>query len=154
MKRLIVLIPALLLTLASTRTLPEENRVGTFNRQAIVVAYYRSPQWADTLKQKRAALEEAKRANDAAKIKELNAWGGESQELAHRQLADGAPITNILEALKPTLDEIEKSEHLANIVPAPAPDTKTPTVDVTPQLLDRLKADENTRKIIQDLPRM
>ncbi len=153
MKRLFVLIPALLLTLVSARTLAEENRVGTFNRRVLVVAYYRSPQWADTLKQKRAALENAKRANDVAKIKELNAWGGESQELAHKQLTGDAPITNILEALKPTLDEIEKSEHLANIVPAPAPDTKTPTVDVTPQLLDWLKADENTRRIIQDLPK-
>jgi hypothetical protein len=154
MKRLFVLIPAVLLTLVSVRNLAEENRIGTFNRQAIVVAYYRSPQWADMLKQKRAELEEAKRANDAAKIKELNAWGGESQELADKQLAGDAPIKNILEALRPTLDEIEKTEHLTSIVPAPAPDNKATSVNVTPQLLDWLKADQKTRTIIQGLPKV
>jgi len=153
MKRLFILISLLLLFLVSVRNLAEENRIGTFNRQAIIVAYYGSPQWGDVLKQKRAALEEAKRANDAVKIKELNAWGAESQELAEKQIWSDAPITNILAALKPTLDEIAKTEHLTSIVPAPAPDKKATPVDVTPQLLDWLEASQKTRTIIQNFPK-
>jgi len=39
-------------------------RVGTFHKSSVVVAFYRSPQWAETLRAKGAELEAAKKAND------------------------------------------------------------------------------------------
>jgi hypothetical protein len=86
----------LVLVFAVQSAISQSNRVGTFNRQAVVVAYYRSPQWAATLKEKQQELAEAKRANDHVKIQQLNAWGEQAQELAHEQLAGEAPITNIM----------------------------------------------------------
>lgn len=126
-------------------------QMGTFNRKAIVISFYRSPLWAATLKEKHAALEEAKRSHDAAKVRDLEAWGESQQELAHQQLEGKAPITNILEALKPAFLEIEESEHLSEIAPAPYRNSNFQTVDVTDRLLDWLKADAETRRIIGEI---
>ena len=128
----------------------QEARIGTFDRTAIVIAFYGSPQWAATLKQKRAEMDEARRANDTAKINALNAWGGQSQELAHQQLLGTAGIGNILDVLQPAFEEIEQSESLSNIVPISSKELKPGDVDVTDRLLDWLKASDATRKTIQD----
>lgn len=149
MKKLATLVIALLMV---SGTIAQTNRVGTFDRQSIVIAYYRSPQWAATLREKQAELDAAKRANDQQKVHDLEAWGGEEQELASDQLAGTATIDSIIDALQPALVAIEKSAGVANIVPCPCSELKGPTVDVTPQLLDWLKADAKTRKIIEELP--
>ena len=127
-------------------------RIGTFNRQALVVAYYRSPQWAEILKTKKAERDTATRAGDSAKAKALEAWGQNSQELAHRQLAGEAPITSIVEALAPALPEIARKANVAAIavdLPYAAPAVET--VDVTALLLDWLQANEATRNVIREL---
>jgi hypothetical protein len=124
-------------------------RVGTFDKPSVVVAYYRSPLWADMLKSQRAALQAAKQANDSQKVKELQEWGGKSQELAHQQLAGKAPITNILEALSPAFPDIARQAQVEKIVAEP--DKSAQTVDVTDLILDYLKADEATRKIVAGL---
>lgn len=124
-------------------------RVGTFDKQSVVVAYYRSPLWAEMLKSQRAALQAAKQANDSQKVKELEGWGGKSQDMAHQQLAGKAPITNILDALAPAFPDIARQAQVEKIVAEP--DKSAQTVDVTDLILDYLKADDATRKIVRDL---
>jgi hypothetical protein len=147
---------ATLLTFALLLGIPcaaaQTARVGTFDRQAIVVAYYGSPQWAAVLKQKHTELEEAKSAHDQKKIDELNAWGGQSQQMAEEQLAGKVPIANIVEALQPAFAEIEKTSNLSSVVEAPASGRPAESVDVTDRLLDWLEASEKTREIIRNLP--
>ena len=122
------------------------------NKASVAVAYYRSPLWAEALKSQRAAMQTAKRNNDTQKVKELEAWGGKSQEIAHQQLTGEAPITNVLEALAPSLPEIAKQAQVAMVVPdLPYADGSVQTVDVTDLILDWLKADEATRRIVKDL---
>jgi hypothetical protein len=127
-------------------------RVGTFHKASVAVAYYRSPLWAETMKSQMAAMQAAKRAHDTQKAKELEDWGGKHQELAHQQLTGEAPITNILEALAPAFPEIAQRAHVAMVVAdLPYADASVQTVDVTDFILDWLKADEATRKIVQEL---
>lgn len=128
-----------------------QSRVGTFDRQSIVVAYYGSPMWRAELKAKRAEHDAAVQAGDTKKADELARWGGESQDLAHRQLAGKAPITNILEALQPAFAEISKSENLERITPDAESGAKVEIVDVTDRIVDWLKTDERTRQMIRDL---
>jgi hypothetical protein len=124
-------------------------QVGTFHKASIVVAFYRSPLWAETLKAKMAA---AKAANDTKKVQELDVWGNAHQETAHQQLAGEAPITNILEALAPAWPEIAKKARVAMIAAdLPYADSSVEKVDVTEMLLDWLKADERTRTIVRGL---
>jgi hypothetical protein len=142
------LIPALAVAQSSAQTV----RVGTFHKASIVVAFYRSPLWAESLKAKMAEMTAAKAANDTKKVQELDAWGNAHQETAHQQLAGEAPITNILEALAPGLPEIAKKARVAMIVlDLPYADSSVEKVDVTEMLLDWLKADDRTRTIVRGL---
>lgn len=130
----------------------QTERLGTYKPQSIVVAFYRSPIWAATLKERIAARDSAKQSGNTARVRELEAWGADHQEIAHQQLAGSAPLTNILDALKPALDSIAKAERLRAIIPAPAKQTSAELVDITPALLDWLKADAKTREIIAQMP--
>ena len=127
-------------------------KVGTFHKPSIVVAYYRSQMWAESLKPKLAELQEAKKVNDTKKVQELESWGNTHQETAHQQLTGEAPITNILEALQPAWPEIARKAQVTMIVEdVQFTDNTVQTVDVTGLLLDLLKADERTRKIVLEL---
>jgi hypothetical protein len=142
----------LIATLAVAQAPAQTVRVGTFHKPSIVVAFYRSPLWAESLKAKMAEMAAAKAANDTKKVQELDAWGNAHQETAHQQLAGEAPITNILEALAPGWPEVAKKARVAMIVAdLPYADSSVEKVDVTEMLLDWLKADERTRTIVQGL---
>lgn len=144
----IVALAALAVSLASGQTVP----VGTFDKPSVVVAFYRSPQWAETVKAKQAELAAAKLANNTQKTKDLEAWGNSQQELAHRQLEGDAPITNILNALAPQLQDLAQKAGVVLIAPdLPYADSTVRTVDVTGLLLDNLHADQRTRDIVRDL---
>lgn len=129
-------------------------RVGTFQKQAVVVAFYRSPVWAETMKGKLAERDAAKKANDNAKVQELETWGAGHQELAHHQLAGEAPITNIMEALAPAFPEIARRAGVNLIAPDLAfADPTVQKVDITDLLLTHLNADARTLDIIHNLPK-
>ena len=124
-----------LLLLAALPAMAQTMRIGTIHKPSVVVAFYRSPVWSDILK-KIVDPQEGKKA----------------QDLAHRQLAGEAPIGNILEALAPGWPEIARQAHVAAVaVDLPYADASVQTVDVTEQVLDWLKADERTRKIVREL---
>jgi hypothetical protein len=125
--------------------------VGTFDRSSVVLAYYRSPFWAAILADRRFELNAVKAANDTARAKELEKYGGESQGRAMQQLAGKAPIDNILAVLQPEFKELSGKMKLASIVDSSTVDFKAPTVDVTPQLMDWLKASAETRKMAAGL---
>jgi len=150
MKQLSILAVALAVSagLAGAQTI----RAGVFDKQAVVVAFYRSPQWAEVTKAKIAERDAAKKANDDAKVKDLEAWGSGHQELAHRQLAGEAPIGNIVEALTPGLAEIARRAGVNLIVPDLAfAGPEVQTVDVTELIMAYLKADSRTLSIVHDL---
>lgn len=131
---------------------PQTIRVGTFHKPSVVVAFYRSPMWAEQIKEKMAEREAAKRANDTKKVQELEAWGGKQQELAHQQLTGEASIANILDSLAVAMPEIGRKAQVAAIaVDLTFASSLVETVDVTEQILDWLKADEATRKIAREL---
>jgi hypothetical protein len=127
-------------------------RVGTFHKPSIVVAFYGSPLWADTLKAKRAELAAAKQSGDTEKAKAIDSFGSQSQDLAMRQVMGEAPIDNILEALYPAFAEIAQRTDVAMIVADLSyANASVQTVDVTQPLLIWLKANAKTLKTIQDL---
>lgn len=122
--------------------------VGTYDRLSIVIAYYNSPQWKATLEEKRQEKDAATKANDTAKLAQLDAWGQTQQDLAIRQMAGKAPLDNILQTLEPAFKLIEGKLKLSSIVVSPPPRGSGPAVDVTPELLDWLHVDAQTRQWI------
>jgi hypothetical protein len=103
-------------------------------------------------KAKIAEQQAAKKANDTKKVQEMEQWGKGHQELAHQQLAGEAPLTNILEMMTPGFAEIAQKAQVGLIVPDVLyANAGVQTVDVTEQMLDWLKADETTRKIVLEV---
>ena len=129
-------------------------RVGTFHKPSVVTAFYRSPLWAEQLKQRMAERDAARIANDTRKIHELEAWGASHQEMAHQQLAGEASLANILESLSGAMPEIARKAQVGVIaVDLLYTGPNIETVDVTAQVLDWLQADEATRNIVRELQR-
>ena len=127
-------------------------KVGTFNRTSLIVAFYSSPQWADVLKQKEIERQEAMKANDQEKVKEIEHWGGSAQEMAERQLAGATSIQNIVDLMRPIFPDIAAKAHVSMIVTGLAyADATVERVDVTDLLLDSLKASPRTRKELEEM---
>jgi hypothetical protein len=124
--------------------------VGTFDRTSIVIAFYRSPLWAAILADRRFELNAVKAANDTARAQELEKYGAESQDRAMQQPVGKAPIDNILAVLQPEFRELSSRMKLSAIVDASAADPKAAAVDVTPLLMDWLKASSETRKMAEE----
>jgi hypothetical protein len=146
--RYLTLSAAVCLALPLAPAVAQSDRVGTFDPQSIVIAFYRSPQYAAVLREHIAARDSAKRAGDTTRVRELEAWGAAQQDTAHQQLAGVARLTNIVEALRPAFAAIQRSANVREIVAAPAAKPGVTTVDVTPQLLDWLQADARTRALL------
>lgn len=125
--------------------------VGTFDRASIVLAYYRSPLWDAILADRRYELKTVKAANDTARAKELEKYGAESQNLAMQQLMGKAPIDNILAVLQPEFKELTARLKLSGVVDSSTADPGVPTVDVTPLIMDWLKATSETRKMAAEM---
>ena len=134
---------------------PGQNRtrIGTYDSRALVIAYYRSDGWAKQLNAKIAERDQARAAGDAQKVAEMEKWGKEHQEFTHRQLAGEAPLTNILDELKPAMAAVAVASRVEAIVPEllySSPNVEA--VDVTDALIAYFSPDQKTIKIIHDLP--
>ncbi len=110
-------------------------RVGTFERKNLLVAFYGSTHFDKTMKEWRVELAQARKDGDEAKIKEIEAKGAAAQEVAHKQLAGEAPLTNILESLKGDMAKIAKMAGVQMIVEKPLfTDGSVELVDITKQM--------------------
>ncbi len=126
--------------------------VGTFDSKAVALAYYRSELWTTVLKAKMAERDSAKAAGDAKKTEELQKMGVSDQQLAHKQVFEGAPIPNVLQAIAPGFSAVAKAAGVSAIVSDVLyADPAVRKVDVTMQIVDWLKADVNTREMVKDL---
>ena len=148
-----ILCSLLLAVIAGMPASAQTIRVGTFNKGAIVVAFVRSRLFADTvMKPKLEEMEKAKQAGDTKKMDELKAWVGAHQDRTHEQLAGERPIDDIIAALAPAFPEIAKKAGVTLIaVDMPYAAANVETVDVMEQIMDWLKSDETTRKIVHEV---
>ena len=127
-------------------------KVGTFNSRAVALAFYRSDVWAGVMKAKHAERASAQQAGNKEKVAELEKWGGEQQELAHKQVFGSAPIPNILEYVLPGFPEIAKAAGVPLVVgDVYYANDSVQRVDVTMQIVDWLKSNEKTRAMVKDL---
>ncbi len=125
------------LLLAAVALAGAQQRIGTFDRKPVIVAFYRSGLWAGALRAKAAEHSAAVAAGDRARIAELERWGREQQTLAHRQLSGKAALDNILADMRPDLDRIAREcqvEEIRETAPAGAT-----SLDVTDRIMEVLK---------------
>jgi hypothetical protein len=129
-------------------------RVGVYDSRGIAIAYMNSERWDKILKEKLAALEQAKKANDTEKVKELEAWGPAAQEHAHQQGFGMAPVHEYLEVVKDQIPSVAKAAGVEVIVSKweldyLAPDAET--ADVTMELAKLFNPREKAYQWIEQM---
>jgi hypothetical protein len=90
-------------------------RIGTYDNRAITLAHVASRFHKDLMAEKMAALKKAKDAGDQAKVKELEAWGGQYQRQLHFQGFGRAPVDDLLEPVKEKIAQLARDKKLAAV---------------------------------------
>lgn len=155
---------ALLATLTTTITTPAHQpgvpsedkkvRVGVFDSRAIAVAYYRSRNFSNIMKELHADHEKAKAAGDEKLASNYEARGRALNDLAHQQGFGTGSVDTILKKIKDQLPAIAKANNVQVMVSQwnlAYQEQDAKLVDVTDQLVKLFHPDEATLKVIQDL---
>jgi hypothetical protein len=135
---------------------PTKVRVGTFDSRAVAIAYARSALAAPVMKDWRDKYEKAKAEKNEEIIKECEAWGTTHQQLLHLQGFSIGSVAEILEKVKDNLPKAAQEAGVDIIVSKWEVVYKNPSieiVDVTSHLAKLFNPNEQTLKIIEELPK-
>ena len=129
-------------------------RVGVYDSRGIAIAYVNSEHFGKIMKEKQAALEQAKKDGDAEKIKEIEAWGPAQQAKAHQQGFGMAPVHECFEPIKDKIAEVAKETGVDIIVSKWETDYLSPdaeVVDVTMELAKLFNPREKAYQWIEQM---
>lgn len=136
-----------------TRVKPPQQtriRVGTYDSRAIAIAWATSKY--NPVTEKRRELDAARKAGDANKVKELEAWGPAQQRLLHFQGFGRVPVGDLLLPVKDGVSKVARENRLAAITmqcDLVAPNVEV--VDVTDALVGLFHPTDRTRQTIRSM---
>jgi len=117
MRKLLVITALLLFAgIVFGQTMKKSVVVGTFDSRVIAVAYYNTEAHKSYIESLKAEHAEAEASGDKERVKELEAIGEASQELAQNQAFSTWPVDNILETIDGKIPEIAKQADVDLIV--------------------------------------
>jgi hypothetical protein len=135
-------------------------RVGTFDSRAVALAFYRkfyrSPEFVAHMKKLKEEHDKAKAAGDQKGAKRLEAEGRGEQEQSHSQVFGSAPVDEIVAKIKDRLPEIAKQAGVDLVVSKWSITYRSSgaeLVDVTEAMAKLFQPDEQTLKLIRELPK-
>ncbi|HUO09472.1 MAG TPA: hypothetical protein VM008_14280 [Phycisphaerae bacterium] len=149
---LVGILPALC---APTGTMPAAKvRVGTYNTRMVALAYWRS---AEGMKVIGATVNDAmaaKKAGEKEKAAELEKKAKDLQRRLHNEVFGNSPIPEVTEAMKSALNEVAQAKDVVAIVPEVAyAGDSVDVVDVTEEIVAKCKPTEQTRRVLNELPK-
>ncbi len=125
-------------------------RIGVYDTRAIAIAWAASEY--NPVKEKRAALEAAKKAGDLQKVKELEAWGPAHQRLLHFQGFGRVPVGDLLQPVKKEIARLAREKGLAAIaMECDHAASNVEVVDITEALVELYKPSNRTRQIVREM---
>ena len=129
-------------------------RVGVYDSRGIAIAYANSDYLANVIKEKQAALEQAKKDGDTEKVKEIEAWGPAQQAKAHRQGFGTAPVHEYLDVVKGKIPGIAEAVGVDGIVSKWEFDYLAEDAEVVDITMDLAKLFEPREKAYQWIEQM
>jgi hypothetical protein len=127
-------------------------RVGTYDSRAVAIAYARSEEFSQSMKELMARHAKAKTDGDAALVKQLEEEGQSQQVRLHLQGFSNAPVAEAFDPIRARLPEVAQKVGVVAIVPmADYQDPSVEMVDVTDDLVALFKPSEQTLKIVKDM---
>ena len=140
----------------SENSAPAEVRIGTFDSRAVALAYYRSPEFNQQMRELHQAHQEAKQEGDAQRVAELEAYGPAQQQRMHKQGFGTWPVDEILEKIKDRIPDIAAQANVNVIVSkwdVVYQKDGLKMVDVTDLLVEPFNPSEETLQVISDVRR-
>ncbi len=117
MKKLLVVTALLLFAgIVFGQSLKKSVVVGTFDSRVIAIAYYNTEAHKSYIEGLKTEHAKAEASGDKERVKELEAIGETSQNLAHKQGFSTWPVDNILEIIEGKIPEIAKQADVDLIV--------------------------------------
>ena len=117
MRKLLVITALLLFAgIVFGQTMKKSVVVGTFDSRVIAIAYYNTEAHMSYVEGLKVEHAEAEASGDKERVKELEAIGEASQELAQNQAFSTWPVENILETIDGKIPEIAKQADVDLIV--------------------------------------
>jgi hypothetical protein len=128
----------------------EKLRIGTYDNRAVAVAYAASK--FNPVRDKMAAYEKAKAANDEAQMKELRAWGERFQRQLHFQGFGHVPVGDLLAPVKDDVAALARRQRLAAVtMECDYTAANVELVDVTEDLVKLFAPSERTLKMAREV---
>lgn len=128
-------------------------RVGVFDSRMVALVYYNSDEHRKFIRQLMSDMEAAKKAENTARVAELEFQGPALQSLMHYQVFSNASIPNITAKLQDDLARIAREQRVGVIVSkwdVAYRDPDVEYVDVTDALVERFHPDEKILKWMAD----
>lgn len=130
-------------------------RIGVFDSRGVALAYGRSARpdcMTAKVDQIRREHDDASKAGDKDRMKQLETQAIATQDRIHKQVFSGAPIPEVLALLKDDLPEVAKEANVSMIIgDVLYHGDDVELVDVTLEMCEPFKPDAKTRQMIKDL---
>lgn len=127
-------------------------RVGTYNSQAVALAYGRSRPFLERVERMGEQRKQAQAAGDQARVDELEAAGKALQKRLHQQVFSGAAIDEVVAMIADDLARIADEWDLTQIVAEGAYDgPAAQLVDVTYPIVNLFDPTAKTRRYVDQI---
>lgn len=136
------------------QTLKKNVVVGTFDSRIIAVAYYNTEAHMSYVEGLKTEHAEAEASGDEARVKELEAIGEASQELAEKQAFSTWPVDNILKTIEEKIPEIAQKAEVDIIVSKwniVYQQSDIECIDVTDVMVKLINPDEQMLKMLEQM---
>ncbi|MEN6307185.1 MAG: hypothetical protein ABFD91_05455 [Anaerohalosphaeraceae bacterium] len=136
------------------KTVVKPLRVGVYDSRCVAVACAPTEWWNTQVREKMKEMEAAKAAGDEQKIKELEQWGGQHQQKAHRMAFGTASVKELLTSVAKELPAIAQVAGVDMIVSKWQIDYQVEGaeyVDVTDAVVALYKPSEKTLKTVESV---
>lgn len=128
--------------------------VGTFDSRAVAMAMARGEGFQKRMADLKAERDEAKAKGDEKRVAELEGEGPAIQKRLHRQVFGNEPIDDVLDLIREDLPKIAKDAGVLLLVSkweVAYQSDDLNTVDVTWELVELFKPDDQTKKLIGEV---
>ncbi|MCE9636485.1 MAG: hypothetical protein K8T90_12335 [Planctomycetes bacterium] len=127
-------------------------RVGVYDSRAVAIAWVRSTEFGESMRELREAHARARAAGDTALATELEARGAACQALVHRQGFGTEPVDDILEHVAADVPAVRSRAGIDVLMSKWAPDAPVVgATDVTDELVRLFRPDAETLRMTRDI---
>ena len=151
---ILLVIASLPVSMAAAQKSANTLKIGVYDSRVVVFAYSRSTLFREHIEKFTKQSDSATKASDTASIKELSVHSMSYQHLLHQMVFGSGSIITVMDLVRDRLPEVAKQAGVSVLMSKFEMMFKDPsveTVDVTSQIIQLFKPNENLDKMITEI---